>query len=787
MRRLLSAILSAILIAGLLPLQVLAAAPVAEDASVSVTEDVAKLITLAATRGDGELTFSVLDQPQHGSLSGTGPDFIYTPDLNYSGGDSFTFKVNDTVVDSNTATVSINVTAVNDPPVANDDPSLACDTGAFGGSFPIPEDWSGGSIGFEDWFGLVGSCAPTANDTDPDGDELTLEVVGSPQHGATASSPDGFLAYDPELNYSTRRGDQPGGTWVSDTISYRVFDGELYSNTASYRLWIAPVNDAPSFTAGGVVTVDEDSGAYSTAWATSISPGPDESYQVVDFIVDPVDDPSLFATAPAISSSGVLTFTPAAGRYGLSALTVRARDDGGLESYPGVSVTPEDTSASQTLTIVVNAVNDQPVCSPLTLDTNKNVPVDDTVICTDVDSPTLAFRIGTPPVVGTVASFDTVTGAFRYSPDAGATGRDSFTVIANDGTADSLPAIVDIAIGNYAPVAGAQSVTTNEDTAKPITLAGTDVDLDTLTYAIVANPAHGNLSGTAPDLTYTPQPNYDGPDSFTFKVNDGTATSAPATVSISVSAVNDAPVARTDGFTVNATTTTTLTVLANDYSAPVVNGVISEPTDAITVQSVGAASRGRVAIVAGGTAVSYDPSGCTAGGDSFTYTIVDGGGLTATATAFVTIARPGANGLSSNPITDTPTLRFIAAAPSGPRSRPGCPGAVCHAAATPSVHTGLGRAEMAAPATRAHRSSGARPPRRAPAISPSAPPTGGEPGPPTPPAGPARTATPWPRVSRGIRRAAPRSLTRAAGGRRRALPTRAARSAGRGPRGPPPP
>ena len=117
--------------------------------------------------------------------------------------------------------------------------------------------------------------------------------------------------------------------------------------------------------------------------------------------------------------------------------------------------------------------------------------------------------------------------------------------------------------------------------------------------------------------------------------------------------------ARTDGFTVNATTTTTLAVLANDYSGPAVNGATSEPTDTITVKSVGTASRGTLSIAAGGTGVVYDPTGCGTGGDSFTYTITDSRGLTATATAFVTIARPGTNGLSINPITDMPAIGLV--------------------------------------------------------------------------------------------------------------------------------
>ena len=285
------------------------------------------------------------------------------PDANYNGPDSFTFKVNDTIVDSNTATVTIDVTAVNDPPVANDDPGLACGSRAFGGSFPIPEDWSGGDIGFEGWFAWPATARrwPTTPilTVDPG-----FEVVGPPRHGAVASFDDGFLAFDPEPDYSTRRGDQAGGTWASDTISYRVFDGEVYSNTARYRLWIAPVNDAPKLqgrrrrdrrrglrplqgcvgdlrSAPARVSRTRRSTSSSNAWTIR----------------------RCSRSSPTISSDGVLTFTPAAGKYGLSTVTVRAHDDGGLESYPGVVVAPEDTSASQTFTIAVNPVNDAPVAN----------------------------------------------------------------------------------------------------------------------------------------------------------------------------------------------------------------------------------------------------------------------------------------------------------------------------------------------------------------------------------------------------------------------------------------
>ena len=95
---------------------------------------------------------------------------------------------------------------------------------------------------------------------------------------------------------------------------------------------------------------------------------------------------------------------------------------------------------------------------------------------------------------------------------------------------------------NVAPTAADVSVTTAEDTAVAVTLSGSDADGDALTYSVSTQPSHGTLSGTAPNLTYTPAANYNGPDSFTYTVSDGTLTSAPATVSITVTPVNDAPV-----------------------------------------------------------------------------------------------------------------------------------------------------------------------------------------------------------------------------------------------------
>src|SRR5207237_1118655 len=154
---------------------------------------------------------------------------------------------------------------------------------------------------------------------------------------------------------------------------------------------------------------------------------------------------------------------------------------------------------------------------------------------------------------------------------------------------------------NDPPVANAQSVTTNQDTAKAISLTASDVDGDPLTYAVVAAPTHGALSGVAPNLTYTPSAGYFGPDSFTFKANDGTVDSCAATVSITGTAVNDPPVAANDSYAATEDTVLTIAapgVLAND------SDVDGDPLTALIVVAPG---HGAVTLNANGS-FTYTPA-----------------------------------------------------------------------------------------------------------------------------------------------------------------------------------
>src|SRR5207253_1635954 len=155
------------------------------------------------------------------------------------------------------------------------------------------------------------------------------------------------------------------------------------------------------------------------------------------------------------------------------------------------------------------------------------------VAATDVEGSALTYTIGTGPTHGTLTG---TAPNLIYTPAANYNGPDSFTFTANDSELDSNVATVSITVkvGSEARVASNQAVVTDEDTAKAITLSANDVEGSPLTYAIVTAPAHGTLSGTAPNLIYTPAANYNGPDSFTFKANDSELDSNVATVSITV-------------------------------------------------------------------------------------------------------------------------------------------------------------------------------------------------------------------------------------------------------------
>jgi hypothetical protein len=192
---------------------------------------------------------------------------------------------------------------------------------------------------------------------------------------------------------------------------------------------------------------------------------------------------------------------------------------------------------------------------------------------------------------------------------------------------------------NRPPLAGGGSVTTREDGRIPITLTGTDPDGDQLTYSVVTGPCHGNLSGTLPNMIYTPALKYYGPDSFTFTVKDGRMQSEPATISIVVKHVNHPPAAKSGSVTTQEDTPVPITLTGTDPDG-----------DTLTYSVAAPPTNGRLS----GTAPNllYSPNANFYGTDAFTYAVSDGKGGTHTATVSVTVnAVNDAPAITSTPVT----------------------------------------------------------------------------------------------------------------------------------------
>lgn len=177
--------------------------------------------------------------------------------------------------------------------------------------------------------------------------------------------------------------------------------------------------------------------------------------------------------------------------------------------------------------------NTPPVAFDRSVTTDEDTPVTATLSATDSDGDLLTYSIVSSPLHGSLSGSPP---GVTYAPTANYNGADSFTFRANDGKANSNTATVSINVNatNDRPVANDRSATTSENTQVAITLSATDPDGDPLIYSILSSPSHGSISGTPPDVTYTPSANYNGTDSFTFLANDGTADSNIATVSITV-------------------------------------------------------------------------------------------------------------------------------------------------------------------------------------------------------------------------------------------------------------
>ncbi|MGE3104571.1 MAG: tandem-95 repeat protein, partial [Lysobacterales bacterium] len=407
--------------------------------------------------------------------------------------------------------------------------------------------------------------------TDPEGQPVSFAIVSGPANGSlgalTQLPPNAAsVLYTPNADF-----------FGADSFTVSANDGQATSAPATVSITVNPVNDVPVFTVGPDVTVLKDTGAQTiNPWASAISAGPaNESGQTLNFLIASNDNPALFSAGPAISPTGVLSFTGVADANGTANISVQLQDNGGTANG-GI-----DTSAVQTFSITLTGVNDPP---------SFTAGPDQTVL-EDAGAQTVnpwatAISAGPPDEVGQLLTFNVTgntnpalfsagptvspTGVLSYTPAANANGSASITLTLQDnggtanGGSDTSAAqtlVINVTAVNDVPVFTAQDPpAVNEDAGVQSALVATaisagppDESAQTLAFSITNNSNPGLFNGaptisSAGLLSYTPAANTSGSAVLTFRLQDngGTAnggvdTSATQTVTVTVNSVNDVP------------------------------------------------------------------------------------------------------------------------------------------------------------------------------------------------------------------------------------------------------
>ena len=339
--------------------------------------------------------------------------------------------------------------------------------------------------------------------SDPESSDITFEIAGQPANGAlSGSAPE--LIYTPDNNF-----------FGTDSFTFQTSDGSASSPIATVSISVAPVNDVPIGTGPSAFTTQEDTPISITLAGTDV----DGDDLIFDIAAQPASG-ALFGSPPD------LIYSPGPNFNGTDAFSFTLFDG-------------ELTSLPVPISISVTAANDLPIAVSQSLTTTADTPLAITLVGSDVDNDALSFSIVGLPTGGSL------TGALPnvvYTPNGSFTGIDNFTFTVSDGFGTSIEASVSISVSesastppeNSAPVADALTISTPTETPTGITLSGFDADSDPLQFSIVSLPTNGALSGTPPDLLYTPDTNFAGADSFLFTVADEQDTSDAATVTIRV-------------------------------------------------------------------------------------------------------------------------------------------------------------------------------------------------------------------------------------------------------------
>ena len=513
-------------------------------------------------------------------------------------------------------TVTINVVPL-ERPFAIDD------------AFTVAED-SGGTVL------NVLTNPPTPDFVDDNNTAVLVDISVAPQHGTAVANPDGTITYTPNADF-----------FGNDTFRYRMNQtpnakpvGDLDEDqTATVTITVTPVADAPVADADSATT-NED-----TAVDVNVLDGDID----VDLAVAPASQAATAAThnvivmsqpangTASVNANGTIRYTPSGDFSGSDSFTYRiqGKSDGLFSNTVTVSLT-------------VNAVNDAPLADDDSYSTDEDIALVVTAPGvldgdTDVDNATLTVDTVTQqPTKGTIVLNS--DGSFTYNPNENATGTDTFKYRVTDGSlTDEATVTITINAVNDPPVAVSDSqYTATEDTPRVVSdpalgLLANDTDVDntaaqlSVVFGSVSDPANGTVSvNSNGTFTYTPDLNFTGVDTFTYRITDGTSQSNPGTVTITVQAVNDPSVANHDpGYSVDEDGLLTgSSVLANDTD-PDTN------PNLLTAVKESDPAHGTLTLNADGT-FTYEPADNFFGTDSFTYRVSDGQNLSNVAT--VTIA-----------------------------------------------------------------------------------------------------------------------------------------------------
>jgi hypothetical protein len=522
--------------------------PAASNSNVTVATGSTTAITLNASDAENyPLTYTIVAPPANGQLSGTGSSRTYTPNAGYLGSDSFTFKVNDGIADSNVATVSITVVS------APQAPTVVNGSGYINGTAMTTHTTAAfNSVGASTLLAFVSTNTPW------NGQPVTISGVN----------------------------DNVGNTWnvltgpttfagSTNTLLSAIYYVNAPATSATHTVTVLLTNAAPLVVHVFAVSGSDVTGPPIYSPITDPGTGATSANVTTASITVPVS--SLLLSWVKNESSGTAT---ALGGYTLDGQSTSFLWAESLTGTAGAYTGQfqYDTAIGWQTAIVGLKASSGPAAFNQSVTANYNTPIGIALTAASPGNLPLTYTVTSGPASGVLSG---LAPNLTYTPNAGFTGADSFTFKANDGTTDSNIASISIIVlpPYQPPVASNSNVTVAAGSAIAITLNASDAENYPLTYTIVTPPANGQLSGISSSRTYTPNAGYLGSDSFTFKVNDGVSDSNVATVSIIVVSASQAPAVVSSSGYINGTAMTTHTTAAfNSVGASTLLAFVSTNT-----------------------------------------------------------------------------------------------------------------------------------------------------------------------------------------------------------------